>query len=323
MRKSALRLITLAAGLALVIGTAPTVNAAKILLGTSQPGGATFEIGTAMGKVITDNSGGKISVAASITGGSTANVRTLQKKDKNQALRIGMATAPAVSWGQVGRKPFKKPQDVLALGALYPLTTVYTTFKTSGIKKWSDLTGRRFVVGGRGGSIYIVTQLALKHSGVNAKKEFFNNPQNAAAIRDERVDAGFFFLNANVPAPVYMELARTLSGKLHFFGPDEATIKKLAENEAGIVRDVVAAGSIPGYNKDVVSWGQMWTLMTNSKMSNANAYGIVKALYDNHKQITKYHPTGKFVTKKTGLRGMKKLKIHPGAARYWKESGMM
>ncbi len=325
MRKSTLRLITLAAGLALVIGTAPAANAAKILLGTSQPGGATFEIGTAMGKVITDNSGGKISVSASITGGSTANVRTLQKKNKMQPFRIGMATAPAVSWGQTGRKPFKKPQDVLALGALYPLTTVYTTFKTTGIKNWFDLAGKRFVVGGRGGSIYIVTQIALKHSGMfkKVKREFFTNPQNAAAIRDQRVDAGFFFLNANVPAPVYMELARTLSGKLHFFGPDEATIKKLADTEAGIVRDVVGAGSIPGYNKDVVSWGQMWTLMTNSKMSNDNAYGIVKALYDNHKQITKYHPTGKFVTKKTGLRGMKKLKIHPGAARYWKESGMM
>ncbi|MCY4383703.1 MAG: TAXI family TRAP transporter solute-binding subunit [Nitrospinae bacterium] len=322
MRKTTLRLITLAAGLALVISAAPAADAAKILLGTSQPGGATFEIGTAMGKVITDNSGGKISVDAAVTGGSTANVRILQKKNKMQPFRMGMATAPAVAWGQTGRKPFKKPQDVLALGALYPLTVVYTTFKTTGIKKWSDLTGKRFVVGGRGGSIYIVTQLALKHSGIKAKREFFNNNQNSAAIKDQRVDAGFFFLNGGVPAPVYMDLARTLSGKLHFFGPDEATIKKLAVNEAGIVRDIVGAGSIPGYNKDIISWGQMWSLMTNSKMSNDNAYAIVKALYDNHKQITKYHPAGKFITKKTGLRGLKKLKMHPGAARYWKEAGM-
>ena len=323
MSKIHTKLIPLAAGLALVIGMAPAADAAKILLGTSQPGGATFEIGTAMGKVITDNSGGKISVDAAVTGGSTANVRTLQKKNKMQPFRMGMATAPAVSWGQTGRKPFKKPQDVLALGALYPLTTVYTTFKTTGIKKWSDLTGKRFVVGGRGGSIYIVTQLALKHSGVKAKREFFNNNQNSAAIKDQRVDAGFFFLNGGVPAPVYMDLARTLSGKLHFFGPDEATIKKLAENEAGIVRDVVTAGSIPGYSQDVVSWGQMWTLMTNSKMSNDNAYAVVKTLYDNHTQISKYHPAGKFITKKTGLRGLRKLKMHPGAARYWKEAGMM
>lgn len=323
MKKLMLHMLTFAAGFALILGAAPMANAAsKVLLGTSQPGGATFEVGTAMGKVITDNSGGKIEVSASVTGGSTANVRVVQKKDKTKGLRMGMATAPAVSWGQVGRKPFKKKQDVVVLGALYPLTIVYTTFSNSGIKKWSDLTGKRFVVGGRGGSIYIVTQLALDISGIKAKREFFNNNQNAAAIKDKRVDAGFFFLNGGVPAPAYMDLSRTLSGKLHFFGPDEATIKKLVENEAGLVRDVVGPGSITGYDKPIVSWGQMWALMTSSDMSNDLAYGITKALYDNHKQITKYHPVGKFITKKTGMRGLKKIKMHPGAARYWKENGM-
>jgi TRAP transporter TAXI family solute receptor len=319
-------MLTLAAGIALILGAPPMANAAtKVLLGTSQPGGATFEVGTAMSKVITDNSGGKIIVEASVTGGSTANVRVVQKKGKTLGFRMGMATAPAVAWGQAGRKPFKKPQDVLALGALYPLTIVYTTFKTSGIKKWSDLEGKRFVVGGRGGSIYIITQIALKHSGMfkKVKREFFNNNQNVAAIKDQRVDAGFFFLNGGVPAPAYMELSRTLSGKLHFFGPDEATIKKLADGEAGIVRDVVPVGAISGYNKPIVTWGQMWALMTTSKMSNDLAYGIVKALFDNHTQITKYHPVGKYITKKNGLRGLKKVKIHPGAIRYWKENGMM
>ena len=326
MKKLMLHMITFAAGFALILGAAPMASAAaKVLLQTSHPGGATFEVGTAMGKVITDNSGGKIEVSASITGGSTANIRTLQKKSKTRAFRVGMGTAPAVAWGQTGRKPFKKPQDVLALGALYPLTIVYTSYKTSGIKKWADLDGKRFVVGARGGSIYIVTQIALKHSGMfkKVKREFFSNPQNAAAIKDQRVDAGFFFLNGGVPAPVYMDLARTLSGKLHFFGPDEATIKKLADGEAGIVRDVLAPGSIPGFDKPVVTWGQMWALMVSSKMSNDLAYGFVKALFDNTKQITKYHPVGKFITKKTGLRGLKKVKLHPGAIRYWKGAGMM
>ena len=325
MRKTTLHMVMFLAVLALLLSTAPLSGAAqKILLGTSHPGGATFEVGTAMGKVITDNSGGKFTVAAAITGGSTANVRTLQKKNKMRPFRVGMGTAPAVSWGQTGRKPFKKPQDVLAVGALYPLTIVYATYKNSGIKKWFDLDGKRFVVGGRGGSIYIVTQIALKHSGMfkKVKREFFSNPQNAAAIKDERVDAGFFFLNGGVPAPVYMELARTLSGKLHYFGPDEATIKKLADGEAGLVRDVVAPGSIPGHNEPVVTWGQMWALMVSSKMSNDTAYGIVKALYDNASKIAKYHPVGKLITKKTGLRGLKKVKVHPGASRYWKENGV-
>ncbi|MDA0999104.1 MAG: TAXI family TRAP transporter solute-binding subunit [bacterium] len=315
----------LAAALALIVVAAVAEAQQKVLLGTSHPGGATFEIGTAMSKVITDNSGGKYDVSASITGGSSANVRVLQKKDAMGPFRLAMATSPAVYWGQNGITPFRKKQDVLALVALYPLTTVYATPKSSGIMKWGDLGGKRFVVGAKGGSIYIVTQNALRHSGLfkKAKKEFFSNPQNAAALKDKRVDAGFFMLNANVPAPVYMDLARTQQGQLNFFGPDEATIKKLEKSDPGVVRDVVPAGSIPGWDKDLVSWGQMWTLMSSSQMSNAVAYEIVKLLMENHQQIQKYHPIGKVIKPENAMKGLSKIKLHPGAVRYWKEKGKM
>ena len=125
MKKLMQYIVSTIAVFALLIGTAPIASAGqKILLGTSRPGGATFEVGVAMSKVINDGSGGKLNVEAAVTGGSTGNVRTLQKKNKMQPFRVGMGTAPAVSWGQTGRKPFKKPMDVLALGALYPLTVV-------------------------------------------------------------------------------------------------------------------------------------------------------------------------------------------------------
>jgi len=323
--KNRIRFVLLAAACAVAVAAAPAGAATKLTLGTSQPGGATFEIGTAMAKVISDNSGGKLQVSASLTGGSTANVRVLQKTDKLQPFRMGMATTPAIYWGQNAKKPFKKKQDVLALTALYPLTVVYATFKDSGIKKWADLKGKRFVVGGRGGSIYIVTQNALRHSGMykTVKREFFTNPQNAAALKDKRVDAGFFFMNAYVPTPVYMDLARTQLGKLHFFGPDEATIKKLEKSDPGVVMDEVPAGRIPGHDKPIVSWGQMWALMVNSKMTNDMAYTVVKLLLENHAQIPRYHPIGKHINFKNALRGLDQLKIHPGAVRYWKEKGKM
>jgi len=247
MKRILIRCFLTAAALALSLSPALAAET-KLLLATSQPGGGTFEIGTAMGKVITDNSGGKLDVSASITGGSTANIRVLQKEDKDKPFRMAMVTTPAIYWGQNAKPPFKEAQDALVLTSLYPLTTIYATFKDSGIKKWGDLEGKRFVVGGRGGSIYIVTQNALRYSGLfeKVKKEFFTNPQNAAAIKDKRVDAGFFFLNAYVPAPAYMDLARTQEGQLHFFGPDEETLKKMEKNDPGVVRDEVPPGSIPG-----------------------------------------------------------------------------
>jgi TRAP transporter TAXI family solute receptor len=318
------RILAAAAGLALAAGAAQAAPA-KLYLATSQPGGGTFEIGTAFGKVITDNSGGKLEINPSLTGGSTANIRVLMKKDKDQPFRMGMTTSPAVYWGQNAKPPFKEKQDILVLSALYPQSIVYATLKDSGIKAWKDLPGKRLVVGGRGGSIYIVTQNALRYSGIfdKVKKEFFTNPQNAAAIQDKRVDAGMFFLTAYVPAPAYMELARTQQGKLHFFGPDEATLKQLEEKDPGVVTDTVPAGSIPGIDYPVTSWGQMWTLISHRSMSNEIAYQVVKLMLDNWQQIEKFHPSGKHINPTNAVRGVKYLKMHPGAVRYFKEKGMM
>lgn len=327
MGRLIVRAFTLLAALVIALALAgpAAAQAVKLELGTSQPGGGTFEVGTAMAKVITDNSGGKLEVSATLTGGSTANVRLLQKKDSRAPFRLGMTTSPAVYWAQAGKKPFKTKQDTLVLSALYPLTVLYVAPKTTGITKWADLKGRRFVVGGRGGSIYIATENALRYSAMHdkVKIEYFTNPQNAAAIRDGRVDAGYFFNNGFTPTPAYMDLARTMEGKLNFFGPDEATLKKMEERDPGIARIVLPANSAPGQPYDVVTWAQMWHLTANSKMSNDVAYQVVKLLMENHAQIQKYHPLGKLIGPETGLKGTKGLALHPGAARYWKEKGRM
>ena len=318
------RILAAAAFLVFTVGAAQAAPT-KLFLETSQPGGGTFEIGTAFGKVITDNSGGKFEVNSSLTGGSTANIRVLAKADKLQPFRIGMTTSPAVAWGQNAKPPFKEKQNILVLSSLYPQSVVYATFKDSGIKAWKDLPGRRLAVGGRGGSIYIVTQNALRYSGIfdKVKKELFTNPQIVAGIQDKRLDAGMFFLTAYVPAPAFMELARTQMGKLYFFGPDEATLKQLEDKDPGVVKDTVPVGSIPGIDYPVTSWGQMWTLIASDKMSNDTAYLVVKLMLDNWQQIEKYHPSGKHINPTNAVRGIKGLKMHPGAVRYFKEKGLI
>ena len=130
-------------------------------------------------------------------------------------------------------------------------------------------------------------------------------------------------MNAYVPTPVYMDLFRTQKGKLNFFGPDEVTIKKMIKGDPGTVRDVVPAGSFPGQKGEIVSWGQMWTMIANSKMSNENSYLVVKTLMENHKKIPRYHPIGKHINPGNALKGVGSLKLHPGAIRYWKEKGRM
>jgi TRAP-type uncharacterized transport system substrate-binding protein len=83
------------------------------------------------------------------------------------------------------------------------------------------------------------------------------------------------------------------------------------------------ANSAPGQPNAVTTWGQMWTIVANSKMSNENAYLVVKTLMENRGKIARYHPIGKLIGPERALKGTKRLTFHPGAIRYWKEKGMM
>ena len=97
----------------------------------------------------------------------------------------------------------------------------------------------------------------------------------------------------------------------------------MVKGDPGTVHYVVPPGSMPGQQGPVVSWGQMWTLMANSKMSNEITYLVVKTPMENHMKIPRYHPIGKHINSGNALKGVGQLKLHPEAIRYWKEKGRM
>lgn len=80
------------------------------------------------------------------------------EKGQEPAFPDGHGDRPRRLLGPQHQKPFQEKRDILALTAPHPLTADYVTFQSSGIKKGSDLPGKRFVAGGRGGSIFIVTR---------------------------------------------------------------------------------------------------------------------------------------------------------------------
>ena len=57
-------------------------------------------------------------------------------------------------------------------------------------------------------------------------------------------------------------------------------------------------------------------LVTSSKLSEDNAYNMMKSLYENTDRIIAAHTVGKLITKETAQDGMS-IELHPGAANYF------
>ena len=325
--KTRLLLISFAITLIFILSMNPCVTAEtmKLTIATSHIGGGTHPIGTAMGKVISDASNGKYSISAMATGGSTANVRAMNRKDAKAATRLGMARAPAVYWGQNAKDPFKEKQDVLTLVSLYPLTLWYVALKDSGITKWSDLEGHSLAIGGRGGSIYKLGRLAVKYSGLEGKvrQEFFNIKQAVSALKDRRVDAAYVFTSCYRFGGGFIDLIRARGKELVFFPPDKKTRDIMVEKHAEVVLDNVPGDILPGRDDGFQTIAQMWTLIANSQLPDEVAYDIVKLLMENYKELVKYHPAGSCIGPESAVTGLHKLEVHPGAMKYFKEKGWM
>jgi TRAP transporter TAXI family solute receptor len=70
------------------------------------------------------------------------------------------------------------------------------------------------------------------------------------------------------------------------------------------------------------SFGMVATVVVSADMSDATAYAITKAVFENFDDFKKLHPAVANITKEGSLRG-DTAPFHPGAVKYFKEAGLM
>ena len=89
----------------------------------------------------------------------------------------------------------------------------------------------------------------------------------------------------------------------------------------------IPAGTYAGVNYDVNTIAVNGILGTNIDQDEHLIYDITKALWNKttRKLLDTGHAKGKVIREETALDGIKGLNVplHPGAARYYKEAGIM
>lgn len=101
----------------------------------------------------------------------------------------------------------------------------------------------------------------------------------------------------------------------------DATIKKVTE-ETGTDRFVIPAKAYAFQPNatPAVSLGAM--LVANKSMSDQEAYNIAKAMVEHVKEMQSVHPAMKALTPKF-MTEQKAGQFHPGAAKLYKEKGLL
>lgn len=301
--------------------TTPNANGQKrkfLSVGTAPPGGAFFVVGGAIAQVVSNHTGDlNWEVSAEATKGTQENIRRLAKGE----LEFALANAAISYFAVRGEGAWKGEQPIRTVMTLAPNVALFITPQSSGVKKISDLKGKRAVVGPAGAGFEYFLEPILAAHGVSYQ-DFtpLHNTQAGAVDMLADGSAVAAFLGGAVPTA---SITRASSSQTIFFIPfDDAAKQELFENYPFFNAVVIPSGTYRGQDEPFhgMNVGAMH-LITAANIDEETVYQFTKTLYEQRAEVVKIHPAGRAINPKNVVKDTG-TPFHSSAIRYYKEIGI-
>ena len=260
-----------------------------------------------------------------VPGGGVSNMKSLQSGKAEFGYMICSTVAHALK----GTGPFKKKLGKLrAVMALAPITFHVLVRDDSDIKSIKDLEGKRISPGKKGfttGETFLALLPEYGLSAESIKKKggkllWLDYSDATQMMRDGLVDS---LVNAaSIPHTNYIELSTAF--KLRFIPIESDVIARFSKMNPGWAKGAIPGGIYPGVDKPVQTLVDSMGIATRADMPDAIVYKFTKAVYENRKKLIEGYPAYAGIGPEAVINdSLKALPIHPGAAKYWKEIGLL
>jgi len=281
---------------------------------------AAYVLGGGLAELISKNSK-VVNISAQTTKGFAANVRLVN----SGSTELGFSAAPLFYEALRGTGEFnEKHPDIRAVHPIWPAELHCVAFKNTGIRKQSDLAGKRISLGLKTTSGAVITEILLREAGVWDKiTPIYQNPtQSANGMRDGKVDV--MCANTGGPYPAFIGL--TGGGGLMLIPWQEETVRKAADAAPGRTPRTIKKGTYSWQTEDVPSVGHWSFMFANKDVSDEAIYDILRIWLSakGREQLVKVGDGWKNIPDKPLADVLSRigLPLHPGAVRYWKEQGV-
>lgn len=315
------RLAALGVALAAVTTAAVAQSPQFFRIGTGGTAGTYFPVGGMIANAISSPPG--LVASAQASNGSVANVNAIA----SAAAESGFSQADVAYWAFTGTGVFAgkpKVEDLRSIANLYPESVHVVVKKGLGVKSIADLKGKRVSLDEPGSGTLINAKAILAAYGIteaDIKPEYVKPNQAAEKMKDGSVDA--FFFTGGYPAAAISELASTAGG-IELVPITGEGLAKLTASAPFFAIDKIPAGTYKDLGEiATVAVGAHW--VTSAKIPEAVVYEVTKALWSDKTRavLDAGHAKGKVIRKETALAGIGGVPLHPGAAKFYKEAGLL
>lgn len=294
-----------------------------VTIGTGGVTGVYYPTGGAISRIVNKKSA-EYGIKATVesTGGSVYNINAVLAGDLEfgiaQSDRQYQAYYGKAEWADRG--PQKKLRSVFSI---HPESITLIASEPSGIKSVADLKGKIVNIGNPGSGQLQNSKDVLEAAGLtekDIKPEYAKAVEAPGLLQDGRIDAFFYTVghpNGNIKE------ATSGRVKVRIVPIDGAVADALVNKYPYYAKSIIGADNYPEAlnKKDIHSVGVKATLVTNADVPNKVVYAITKEVFDHFDEFKSLHPAYAHLTKQAMLKGLT-VPLHPGAIKYYKESGL-
>ena len=236
------------------------------------------------------------------------------------------ASVPAVSPPLISPPAVSSPgplKNLRAVAALYPEYVHVVVRAESDIRRLADLKDKRVALGEAGSGTLVDARLVLEAVGLSEcdlKPSYQRLSQAAEALRRGDIDA--LFLVAGYPVPAVADLASL--AKMRLVPVSAGTARALHAKYRYFAAGSIPGGTYPGIDQETPSVAVTALWVVCAETPEDLVYAITAALWQpaSRRILDSGHPAGKRIRLADALNGFD-LPLHPGAARYYRELGLV
>lgn len=309
-------ILSLGAALATSAAVAQQQQFVNVLTGGQS--GVYYPLGVALSQIYAKTIP-NVRSTAQVTRASAENMNLLEAGRGELALALADSVSDA--YKGVAEAGFPKPLTKLrGLSATYNNYIQIVANADSGIKTLADLKGKRISVGAAKSGTELNARAIFKAAGLSysdmAKIEYLPFGESVELMKNRQLDATL--QSAGLGVASIRDLATSVKIVVVAVPADVVT----RVGDAAYQPSFIPANTYAGQSVDIPTAAIPNFLVTHSGVSDELAYQMAKTLYDNIDTMYAAHNAAKAIKRENAVRGMP-VPVHPGAARYYKEVGVM
>lgn len=216
--------------------------------------------------------------------------------------------------------PYK---DLRAVFSIHPEPFTVVARADAGIKTFDDMKGKRVNIGNPGSGQRGTIEVLMKEMGWTqddfGQVSELKAAEQSKALCDNKIDAMVYTVGH--PSGSIQEATTACDSVL--VTVDNAASKSLIEKNDYYRTATIPGGMYRGNDSDVKTFGVGATFVSSTEVPEEVIYNVVKAVFENFDDFRRLHPAFANLKKEEMVKDGLSAPLHPGAAKYYKEAGLM